>query len=74
MKAVRITKENVDFLATRFGVETEDKEDLLPVGYVLVTDFGNDEKFDVLTVDIFNHNFNETGVTLDNDFFEVERD
>jgi len=39
----------------------------------LVTDFGNDETFDVLTKTKFNVIFEETGVKLANDFFEVKK-
>lgn len=73
MKAVKITAENQQFLASRFGVEPDDYTDMLPIGYWLVTDFGNDDTFDTLTEDMFNHNF-IVGDTLENGFVAVERD
>ena len=73
MKAVLITKTNVDFLASRFSIEDIDIPDRLPIDFILVTDFGNDENFDVLTKTKFNIQFDATGVKLDNDFFEVEK-
>ena len=73
MKAVLITKTNVDFLASRFSIEDIDIPDRLPIDFILVTDFGNDENFDVLTKTKFNIQFDTTGVKLDNDFFEVEK-
>lgn len=47
MKAIRITLANRNMLATRFNVT--DPHEQLPIGYILVTDFGNDETFSVLT-------------------------
>ena len=71
MKAVLITKSNQASLGSRFMVDDVLEE--IPIGYVLVTDFGNDEKFDLLTVENLNAKFVATGVTLDNGFYEVEQ-
>ena len=73
MKAVIITKNNQSFLVSRFGIEDVDSNEQLPIDYILVTDFGNDEKFDVLTKTKFNVFFESTGVKLANDFFEVKQ-
>ena len=73
MKAIKITKDNRQLLASRFNVDVDDYDDVLPIDYWLVTDFGNDETFDTLTEDMFNHNF-IVGDTLENDFVAVERD
>jgi hypothetical protein len=74
-KAIKITTGNVGMLASRYSIMDEDKTELLPVGYWLVTDFGEDNPdYDVLTNGMFVTNFNLTGVTLENGFVEVERD
>jgi hypothetical protein len=73
MKAIKITKDNRQLLASRFNVDVDDYDDVLPIDYWLVTDFGNDETFDTLTEDMFQHNF-IVGDTLENDFVAVERD
>jgi hypothetical protein len=73
MKAIKITKDNRQLLASRFNVDVDDYDDMLPIGYWLVTDFGNDDTFDTLTEDMFQHNF-IVGDTLENDFVAVERD
>lgn len=73
MKAIKITADNQQLLASRFGVDVDDYDDVLPLGYWLVTDFGNDETFDTLTEDMFNHNF-IVGDKLENGFVAVERD
>lgn len=49
MKAIKITERNIDYLATKFAVDPLDKTDQFPLGYYAVTDFGNDETFEVLT-------------------------
>jgi len=52
MKAVLITKKNQNMLATRFDLEhvnKAEKDEELPIGYWLVTDFGNDDTFSLLT-------------------------
>jgi hypothetical protein len=69
MKAVIITEKNTDFLCTRFGIV--DVGDQFPIGYILVTDFGNDETFSVLSPVNFDLEFEQTGTTLLNDFFEI---
>lgn len=68
VKAIEITEKNIDFLASRFGIPNLDKEDRLPIGYILVTDFGNDETFDVITKQRFGTYFNLTNEQLDNGF------
>lgn len=70
MKAVLISSTNRDLLASRFETAL-DKEDQLPIGYFLVTDFGNDETFEIISATNFDSLFERTGVDLKNDFFEV---
>lgn len=73
MKAVLITTINRPMLAARYLVDVDDYDDMLPIGYYLVTDFGNDEKFDTLTTDNLNALF-DIGPELENNgFFEVTR-
>jgi hypothetical protein len=69
-KAITITPANRDMLASRFTVYKEDYDDMLPLGYILVTDFGNDEKFDVLTKLAFDYFF-IVGEKIQNGFVEV---
>lgn len=71
MKAIEITAENTPMLAGRFLVEPEDYDDVLPLGYSLVTDFANDETFDTLSPANFEARFTKTGVILENGFVEV---
>jgi len=69
MKAIKITVENRSMLAGRFGREDTNE---LPVGYWLVTDFGNDETFETVTPARFAALFT-VGETLKNDFVDIER-
>jgi hypothetical protein len=70
MKGILITTANIDTLVSRYNIETEDKEDLLPLEYILVTDFGNDDWYDVVSPPIFDANF-EWGDPIDNGFMIV---
>jgi len=72
MKAIYITPANVDMLASRFAVEKEDVEEVLPDGYYLITDFGNDEKFDTLTPGLFDATFRKVA-DIQNGFISIER-
>lgn len=69
LKAITITADNVNMLANRFAVE--DVEDVLPLTFILVTEFGNDETFDVLTKARFDELFLE-GDAIDNGFHAIE--
>lgn len=69
MKAIIIASKKVqDMLASRYGIL--DKDELLPIGYTLVTDFGNDETFDVITQEKFDANFVKVA-DLENGFFSI---
>lgn len=72
MKGILITKDNIDMLAGRYNIEAEDKEDLLPLEYILVTDFGNDDWYDVLSPPVFDASF-EWGDPIGNGFKIVTR-
>lgn len=69
LKAIKIDKENVDMLANRFNVE--DVEDILPLGFWMVVEFGNEETFDVLTQDNFELLFT-VGKEIKNGFHVIE--
>lgn len=49
MKCITITTRNRDLLANRFSIEPLEVDTFLPLGYVLVTEFGNDETFELIT-------------------------
>lgn len=72
MKGILITATNIDMLVGRYAIEAEDKEDLLPLEYILVTDFGNDDWYDVLSPPIFDVNY-EWGDPIGNEFKIVTR-
>lgn len=69
-KACTITDKNQKALASKFLVDDADIPDLLPIGYILVTDFGNDETFETLTQVNFDRNYLKAG-DLKNEFYEV---
>lgn len=73
MKGILITEKNRGTLASRFVVEAFDQDEVLPLGYIMVTEFGNDETFSVLTTVNFNAEFEKTGVDLKDGWFEVRR-
>jgi hypothetical protein len=72
MKAIAITKANQDMLVSRFSVDPIDKDRELPIGMWLVTDFGNDEYFDVVTQVVFDQHFTK-GDAIDNGFIVILR-
>lgn len=67
MKGILITATNIDMLVSRYNIEAEDKEDLLPLEYILVTDFGNDDWYDVVSPPVFDANY-VWGDPIDNGF------
>lgn len=71
MKAITITAANQDMLVSRFGLEQLDRHRQLPIGYILVTDFGNDENFDVISPALFAKLFKKTG-DIKNGFISIE--
>lgn len=72
MKAIKITEKNVDYLCSKFGVDTIEKEERFPLGYYAVTDFGNDETFDVITEAKFQSHFIVTEPELKNGWIGVQ--
>jgi hypothetical protein len=71
MKAITITETNKQTIATKFSIMNTDIEAVLPTGYILITDFGVDEHFEVLTPERFAIYFRKTGLKLKNDFYEI---
>lgn len=70
MKAIRITKSTVDMLASRYNIESDELDERMPVGYILVTDFGNDDNYDLLTPEVFATKFS-WGMGIANGFTEI---
>lgn len=68
MKAIVITADNRNMLAARYQIDQEDFDDVLPLGYSLVTDFANEDTFDTVTPANLEARFTKTGVTLENGF------
>lgn len=68
MKGIVITAENQQMLVNKFTTG-EDLEQF-PIGYVLITDFGNEDTFETLTPELFAAKFT-AGENLKNDFFDV---
>ena len=68
VKAIRITPANQDMLAAKFGVEDPDEQ--LPPGYILITDFGIDEHFNLLSPEKYIERFAEEG-PIENGFVSV---
>jgi hypothetical protein len=76
MKAILITEANRPQLAQRWNVEESDWDDVLPLGYWLVADFGNnsiaDMPFETLTQSFFTTTFGVGPFTeLENGWIEV---
>ena len=72
MKGIIITAANQSMLLNRFTTALDLEQ--LPIGYILVTDFGNDDTFEVLTTAMFNANYEVVpGEPLQNEFFAVDR-
>lgn len=76
MKAILITETNRPLLASRWQVEEADWDDVLPLGYWLVADFGNngiqDGPFETLTQSFFTTTFGAGPFTeLEHDWIQV---
>jgi len=71
-KAILITTSNQDKLASRYNLEKWEYDERLPLGFYLVTDFGNEDIFDVVNPTLFNETF-VVGTALENGFVDVGR-
>jgi hypothetical protein len=69
-KAITITATNQSSLATQYGVDLEDIDELLPTGYILVAEFGAEKYDGVITTEMFTSLFTR-GVDLENDYYEA---
>lgn len=69
IKAILITENNQSSLGASYST-IDDAEDQLPIGYYLVTEFGNEETFDVLTAEEFSSTFNVVS-KINNDYLDV---
>lgn len=72
MKAIKITKENVDSLASQYLIDKEDAANFLPLDHILVSDFGQEWYDGVMTQEQLDAQFVTTGETLKNGYFIVE--
>jgi hypothetical protein len=70
IKGVSITTANRDMLAARFMVVADDYDDVLPLGYWLVTDFGNDDNFEILTTEKFSATYTAVD-PIKNGFYDL---
>lgn len=70
MKGVVITAANQAAIAQQYRVEPDDYNDLLPIGYVLIADFGGEWYEGVITQLTFDE-FWDKGDALLNDYFVV---
>lgn len=61
-------------LASRWMIEKDDWDEVLPLGYTLVVDFGNegDIPFETVTQEVFDATFNRL-YDIENEFFAIER-
>jgi hypothetical protein len=74
MKAVLITKTNQKTLAARYFINSIDFDDLMPIGYYLVCDFGVEEHYELLDQETLDATFTyDPLVVLKNEFFEIVR-
>lgn len=71
LKSILIDEDNRKMLGSRFDVEPEDFDDVLPLGFHLVAEFGNDETFDVVVKSTYEELFEE-GDKLENGFVAIE--
>lgn len=70
-KAITITPKTIGAVAARFNVEPDDIEARLPLDHIVVTDFGNDETFEVLDSVKFNELFIRSS-DLENGWYHAE--
>lgn len=68
MKGIVITPQNQNILLGSFTTALDLEQ--LPVGYILVTDFGNEDTFETLSPEFFAANYT-VGATLLHDYFDV---
>lgn len=74
MKGIIITEKNRTMLASRWMIDKEEWDEVLPLGYTLVVDFGNQGEipFETVTQDLFDSTFNRL-YDIENGWFAIER-
>lgn len=70
-KVLKVTEDNINYVATRFDIEEEETIEL--IGFYLVTDFGDDEQYSFLSKAALDKLYLPTDKELENGFFEVIR-
>lgn len=68
MKAVVITEQNRASLGQQYNIDPADFDDLLPLTYLLVADFGADWMWGVCTQATFDEFFTK-GAAIENGYF-----
>jgi hypothetical protein len=71
MKGIIITAANQNKIAVQYAMELADVDDLLPIDWVFLADFGSDTFAGVLTQTSFNLLYRK-GQALENEYFVVE--
>ncbi len=72
MKAIKITTQNQQMLASRHAIDTDDIDTQLPIWFWYITDFGNEETFEVVTEELFTATFNNE-YRIKNGFVAIAR-
>jgi hypothetical protein len=70
MKGITITADNQSSIAVQYGIDLDDLDDLLPVGYILIAHFAADQYDGVISPLTFTTLFTK-GADLENEYFEV---
>jgi hypothetical protein len=68
VKAILITQANQNKVAVQYAMNLDDVEDLIPIGWVLLADFGSETFAGVLTQTRFDQLYTK-GQVLENDYF-----
>jgi hypothetical protein len=70
MKGITITADNQSSIAVQYGIDLDDIDDMLPVGYILIVSFSAEKYDGVISAQTFASLFTK-GAILENDYFEV---
>lgn len=74
MKGITITTANRKMLATRWNISQVDLDTELPLGHILVVDFGNEGEipYETVTQALFDETFNRL-YDIENGWYAIER-
>jgi hypothetical protein len=72
MKGILISETNQSAVGTQWFIDADDYDDLIPVGWVLLADFGGDWYEGVMSKANFDAYYDK-GEALDNEYFIVTR-